>query len=157
MQGTVYHSHTDSKHSRGVCILLSNEFRGNVTNVVTDNVGRKLMVNINDNGVTYTLVNLYCPTAVKDWVEFLHHCKKWVKDNSSNSDNLILGGDVNCIDWPRDRVSLETDKSSVTLRNLKSVLKISDTWKFLHPETSEYTYIDPSFRNMNSRIEYIMC
>ena len=52
-RGEVYHSSTDSKHARGVSILISDLFKGKVINSCNDNVGRKLLLNI-DTMITCT-------------------------------------------------------------------------------------------------------
>jgi hypothetical protein len=111
---------------------------------------------MNYNDDTYTFVNLYCPVILKNRIEFLKGCQTWIEEHSINLDNLVIGGDVNCVDWPVDRVSLETDRSSDELRNLKNILNVTDSWKFIHSDTTDFTYIDPSFRKMNSRID-ILC
>ena len=49
-----------------------------------------------------------------------------------------------------------TDKSSETLRKCKNSLNVTDMWKYMNPDTNDFTYIDPSFRHMNSRID-ILC
>ncbi len=154
--GDIYHSYTNSKHAKGVCILVRKEFKGSVINIVKDNEGRKILIEIDIGGYTYTIVNLYCPTSLPERIEFLRNCIEWIHVNAKDDSNLIIGGDVNCVDWPSDRSSLETDKSSETLRNLKNVFNVTDIWKILNPHTYDYTYIDPSFRNRNSRID-ILC
>ena len=63
---------------------------------------------------------------------------------------------MNCIDQPSDRKSFLTDKSSDSLRELKRSLDITDMWKCMNSDTIDYTYIDHSFRNWNSRID-ILC
>jgi len=154
--GDIYHSFTNSKHAKGVCILVRKEFRCNIIKIIKDNEGRKMLLKIDIDGDCYDIANLYCPTVLKDRIEFLRKCTDWLHANVRDDSNLIVGGDVNCIDWPTDRVSLETDKSSVYLRKLKNKFNITDIWKIMNPHTRDYTYIDPSYRNRNSRID-ILC
>jgi hypothetical protein len=138
-----------------VCALLKKSFRGKVTNVVRDTVGRRILLNIDDNGMIYTLVNIYCPSILKDRIAFLNDCSNWVQANRIPGSSLIVGGDVNCVAWSTDRSSLETDKSSLSLRHLKTTRNLTDAWKLMNPDTTDYTYIDPSFRDRNSRIDII--
>ena len=63
---------------------------------------------------------------------FLYESLKWISKYKNNNGNLIVGGDVNCVDWPLDRSSFVTDKSSDALRKLKSSLDIIDVWKFMN-------------------------
>ena len=44
--GVMYHSVTDSKNSRGVSIVISNNFSHTVVKSHTDNEGRRIMLNI---------------------------------------------------------------------------------------------------------------
>ena len=69
---------------------------------------------------------------------------------------LILGGDVNCVQWPSDKSSNKVDITSKSLIELKRSLNVKDVWKLLHPDDRDYTYIDSSFRNNNSRID-VLC
>ena len=104
----------------------------------------------------YTILNLYCPTNLQERIEFINENIAWVKRYKIDGKNLIVGGDMNCVDWPSDRKSFVTDKSSETLRKFKNSLNVTDMWKYMIPDTNDFTYIDPSFRHMNSRID-ILC
>jgi hypothetical protein len=60
--GNIYHSYTNSKHanlSKSVCILKRKEFKGSVIKFIKDNEGRKILIEIDIDGHTYTIVNLY--------------------------------------------------------------------------------------------------
>ncbi len=155
-KGEIYHSHTDSKHSRGVCIMINHKFNCKVLSYHYDDKGRKLLLNFEYGDDKYTVVNLYCPTDQREREIFLNDCIGWINSKRINDSYLILGGDMNCIDSPSDRVSNMTDKSSRSLRNLKRSLCITDMWRFLHPDKCDFTYVDPSCRNYNSRID-ILC
>ena len=113
------------------------------------------MLNIEHDDKIYTVVNIYCPTNQQERPACLYESLKWISKYKNNIGNLIVGGDVNCVDWPLDRSSFVTDKSSDALRKLKSSLDIIDVWKFMNPGSIDYTYIDPSYRNMNSRIDLL--
>jgi len=136
--------------------LVNKYFRGKVKSVINDTDGRRIMINIDDNGILYTVVNVYCPNTVYDRIHFLDESAKWIQDNMTQGSKLVIGGDVNCIDWPNDKTSLECDQSSESFRNMKSTCNVRDAWKIMNPDTVEYTYIDPSFRDRNSRID-VLC
>ena len=53
-----------------------------------------------------------------------------------------------------DKSSRSTDKSSIAFTDLKTGSNIQDIWRFHNPEKREYSYIDPSRRGRNSRIDY---
>ena len=44
--GKIYHSFSNSKHARGVCILLSEKFNFKLLSCHHDNEGRKILINI---------------------------------------------------------------------------------------------------------------
>ena len=63
--GKVYHSLTDSNHSRGVCVLISKNCSCKISDVECDKDGRKVIINIKVNNVDYNLVSIYCPSKNK--------------------------------------------------------------------------------------------
>ena len=155
-KGQAYHSYTDSKHARGVCILIRKYFACNIHSYCNDNHGRKLLLNIEYDDCMYTIDNLYCPTNLTGRISFLKETVGWVSHNRINNGHLVIGGDMNCVNWPSDRKSFVTDRSSETLTGLKDSLSGTDMWKDIHPDTDDFTYIDPSFRHNDSRID-ILC
>ena len=74
----------------------------------------------------------------------------------SNGSKVIVGGDMNCVDWPSDINSFVTDKSSDTQRKFNKSLNVRDTWRLMNPCISDFTFIDPNFRSNNRRID-ILC
>ena len=74
-----------------------------------------------------------------------------------NKSNLVIGGDFNCVnDW-NDRTKQKLDKSSEVLTKLKSKHNLTDIWRQIHPDKKSYTFIDPSRRDSNSRIDFFLC
>ena len=154
--GSIYHSHSNSKHARGFCILLDTKFKGTVQSVSCDNEGRKILLNIKCDDSEYTIANVYCPTDQRERVKFLSDCIERVNSNKTVSSSLILECDMNCVQWPSDRSSKKVDITSESLRDLKRSLNVKDAWKMLYPDSVDFTYIDPSFRHANSRLD-ILC
>ena len=68
--GEIYHSFTNSKHARGVCIMLSRNVSGSIISTHNDNLGRKLLLNVTIDDNMYTLVNVYCPTNLPERARF---------------------------------------------------------------------------------------
>ena len=153
--GTIFHSHSSSKHARGVCVLVRKDFNIDVVNWYNDDCGRKILMNIDVDGKLYTIVNLYCPNDIQEREDFLNDIEEWIIQKQENDSRLIVGGDFNCVDNASDRKSNVSGKTSTSLKNLKRSLHIVDSWKLLHPDDEDYTYIDPSFRNYDSRIDLI--
>ena len=59
-------------------------------------------------------------------------------------------------DW-NDRTKQKLDKSSEVLTKLKSKHNLTDIWRQIHPDKTSYTFIDPSSRDSNSRIDFFLC
>ena len=87
----IYHAFTNSKHSRGVCVLLSERFKGNIVSSCCDESGRKLLLSIEYDDNIYTIVNLYCPNNQGERSKFLGDCTDWVNSNRIDGSYLILG------------------------------------------------------------------
>ena len=153
--GKVYHSPTDSNHSRGVCVLVNKNSSCKISDIQNDKEGRKIFLNININNIDYNLVNIYCPSKVAERINFLNTLINWTREKQT-SENLIICGDFNCVDDKNDRVSKLTDRSSDALSELKKSLKTVDIWRQLNPNKLDYTFIDSSHRHSNSRIDMIL-
>ena len=153
--GQIYHSLSKSNHARGVCVMIRKQFQCNIINVIKDDDGRKLMVNIEIDNKQYSVINIYCPNNIKDRIDFLTDTMDWI-DEFKCSDDIIMCGDVNCVTDDLDRVTKLVDKSADALIKLKDTLKVSDIWRKLHPQVRDYTFIDPSQRHSDSRIDVIM-
>ena len=122
-----------------------------------DNDGRILLVNVEINKVEYSICTVYCPNDVSDCTAFLHNVKQFVKCHASSVTNILVGGDFNCSDSAIDKANRSLDKSSKELFDLKSSLSLQDIWRHYHPKKVEYSYIDPSGRSYNSRIDLWLC
>ena len=73
--GEIINRHSESSHSKGVCILFAKDFVYNIISTHCDNNGRKLLVNIEINGVDFSICNVYCRNDVSDRVKFLKEIK----------------------------------------------------------------------------------
>jgi exodeoxyribonuclease-3 len=62
--GQVFHSLTDSCHSRGVCILIKKELAADILGVYRSDDGRRLLVNTSIKGHIMCLVCAYAPNGV---------------------------------------------------------------------------------------------
>ena len=79
--------------SRGVLILLNNNFEHKVEKVKSDPNGNYIILDINIDGKKYTLVNLYGPNDDKP--KFYKELMQGYK--SFNNDNIIMCGDWNLV------------------------------------------------------------
>ncbi len=154
--GKVFHSLTNSSHSRGVAILFSKTFKGNYLNSHSSADGRIVLVNFEIEEQQYSIVNIYAPNVEKDRSEFFKKVNKWINQYSINVDNNIIVGDFNCCLNNQDR-SPQThlnDKSRKCLKKICKNLKIIDCWNKIHSGLAGYTYFD-RVNNTKSRLDYI--
>ena len=138
--GDIYHSYSDSVHCKGVCILIRKNVNCKVISSFTDSEGRFLLINVNINGLVYTICNVYCPTCVNDRISFLLQIESYIKIHAIAHKNLIIAGDVNCVDNTIDRVSGILDKSTPVFKNMKHVLDVVDIWRVHNDSKIEYIY-----------------
>ena len=156
-KGTIFHSFSNSNHSKGVCILISENVTCKVINVHRDNEGRKVLVNVKIHDEYYSLVSVYCPNTEKMRVEFIKKLQKWTIEKCLNTENIILGGDLNCTLSDKDRLNkCKSDKSTKHLKKFMKVKGLSDVWREQNTDVNEFTYIDPSNRGYDSRIDYVL-
>ena len=94
-ESTAYFSCLNSS-SRGVLILLNNNFEHKVEKVETDPNGNYLILDINIEGKQFTLVNLYGPN--EDKPKFYKELRQ--KYKSSDNEYVIMCGDWNFVIIP---------------------------------------------------------
>jgi exonuclease III len=92
----IIYSHGSSS-SRGVAILFPQNLEYKVQNIVKDNNGRFIIVELIIDDTRFVLVNLYAPTKdkVDDQCTFLAELRTELLQYSGH--NLIMGGDFNTI------------------------------------------------------------
>ena len=155
--GSVIHSCSRSLHGRGVCIMISNDVNYEVISSYTDDDGRMVLLNIDIDGNIYSIVSLYAPNVTNDRRTFLDNIVRWCSENALASDDLICGGDYNSVFGKLDRKNDNIcTRSAGYLRSFGRRLKLRDVWRDSYPCDRQYTYIDPSSRGRDSRIDYIL-
>ena len=83
-------------NSRGVAILIRNNFDCSVEEIVTYADGRYIMLNVLLKGERTILVNIYGPNRDNKLVDFYHSVLKSIKINDFDTENIIMGGYFNC-------------------------------------------------------------
>ena len=103
-----------------------------------------------------TLICAYAPSDCKERISFFSDLEIFSNSFSEKSDNLILGGDLNTVDNPIDRISGFTDKCKNYFSSLKSNLNVIDTWHFYNENIKSFTYVHPTKSYCKSRIDYLL-
>lgn len=148
--GKVLFAH-GSSGSRGVAVLLPRNSQISVKEYAGEAKGRLIKVQFELEGVAYTLLNAYAPTADRpeDQIAFLDTMEDCVQ--SSDSPNVIIGGDFNfCIDPERDRSNRPGSDPSHNRHAGHSVrqrfntfmeeLLLLDAWQFHNTATNQFTF-----------------
>ena len=127
--GELVHSYSNSEHSRGVSILFRKHLQYRILSKHCDNDGQLLLVNIELNGIKYSICNVYCPNNVSNRMEFLSNIVTFVETNALSKYNLYVGGDFNCVSALIDKASGNLDNSSCVLDKVKT--------DFIAPKTTK--------------------
>ena len=153
--GECYINPTDSSHSRGVAILISKHLLHHLKSVFKSDDGRLILINIEHENTILTLVSIYAPNVLNDRISFFEKSQSWIQQHALNLDNLIVGGDFNCIYSPEDRISGIVEKCAKSLLKFTYNLHLTDIWRYINKIITENTYINPLYNKSNSRIDYI--
>ena len=155
----MYFSHGTS-NSRGVAIIITNNYDANIVNIRRDTEGRILIVDLERRGTIYTIGNLYAPTRNFEreqqnvFNEFTTHL------NCMKNEHTILGGDFNLYMDPRlDK--LDNRPEHHDNRNYRediiSYLEVNnlvDAWRTVNPDRKFFTW---HRGNKRSRLDYFFC
>ena len=155
-KGTVVHSFGTS-NSRGIAILIHSSICHNVLNVYRDTYGR-LIVNVEIDQVTYSLVNIYAPNYQGDRNIFF---KQLLEKISQHAQGLILwAGDFNEILDPkidrRNRTKIpKKTKASTSLCNIIKENSLVDVWRIKNKQKMQFTWKRQTLDEA-SRIDYFL-
>ena len=150
--GHVFHSSFDSK-TRGTAILIHEKIQFSATTVISDPQGRFVMV----SGLLFhkpvILVNIYAP----NWDDDKFMGKVFLLIPDINSQQLILGGDLNCtinpILYRSNPKSTDPSKIAKSLSFLVGQIRGVDPWRSLSPLGQSYSFFSPVHHSY-SRIDY---
>ena len=101
--GDVVHCVSNSSHSRGVCILFSKSLNYKLVSHYYCNQGRILIVNVEIDGIGYSIVNIYAPNNAQERIRFFTHVKPLIHSHALFPTKRLLGGDFNSILASEDR------------------------------------------------------
>lgn len=138
---------------RGVAILSKRNLNNKVKLIHKNNDGRVSNVEIEMEGETYGVINIYTPNAAKDKVAFLTWLKNYI--NKKNEQNLIVLGDFNCtLDKSVDRypINQNEDIGNIQLKLCIDNNDLEDIWRIRYPTKKISTF---ARGNAKSRIDYI--
>ncbi len=153
-----YFSHGTS-NSKGVATLIPKELDIHVKQVLKDQEGRFLILEIVWENVCYVIVNVYAPTKDKPKLqhEFISNLSTNIEDFSDKS--IIWGGDMNCyLDPNVDKKGGNTEVTSDYATLVKGTMEhydVVDIWRVRNPDTLKFTWYRRTRAGIvQSRIDY---
>ena len=157
--GKMYHSLSESVHSKGVSIFFKPHLDITQMSTYKDMDGRRLLVNFRlGSERIFTIVTVYAPNLITQRVEFLKRTEKWIKQHCIAEQLLIVTGDFNSTYRIEDRTSNLSDSSGKHLQSLLKYNSLNDLFvKMFEDSTSnpQFTWIDPADASHQSRLDYI--
>ena len=157
--GKILFSH-GTNNSKGVAIIFCNGSNIDVNNIFQDNEGRILSINFVKDELDFTLANVYAPNIENMQVNFYKTLRDlFVDDNFKVNENIIIGGDFNCILNAKvdKKGGHEKIKESVVekISDVMDTLDVIDIWRVLHPNTSRFTWRQPN-PLIQCRLDYFL-
>ncbi len=152
--GKIFFSHSNSPHCKGVAILFNQNLQVEEIDIHRDTEGRKILMNISINNAIVTLINIYAPSSgITERIKFLKRTKTWSKQHCINANMTIASGDFNTVDEAVDRSSGKVDSSGQHFTAFKKYNGLVDIWRLKHPDTQQFTFINPGNPLIGSRID----
>ena len=143
--------------SRGVLILLNNNFEYKVEKINSDVNGNYIILDINIEGKKFTLINLYGPNDDKP--KFYKELRQ--KYKTLNNDNIITCGDWNLVINPDLDTNNYLHINNPRARNevLDSIIEedgFLDTYRIFHEEKREYTWSRRNPVRKQARLDFFL-
>jgi exonuclease III len=148
-----FSSHTSN--SRGVAILLNNNFEYKLNRMQQDANGNKLILDINIKGKQITLINIYGPN--RDNPAFYEHIREDI--NYYGNDIVILLGDFNMVmNQDKDTkgyINVNNPKAKEKLLDICTEFNLVDLWRECNAEKNEYTWRTAN-GNKHARLDFVL-
>ena len=151
--GHVIYTH-GTPASRGLAIFISKTIEPNISNVYTDDEGRLIILDIQENGVNITLIAIYAPN--EDKPTFYRKIRDKLSDRSEHK---IIIGDFNLtldVDLDRCNTYCNNEKSKEEVENIMDEYSLKDVWRIQNPEKREYSWFKIQNPVKASRIDFAL-
>jgi len=128
----------------GIAILLPFKLSYKIKDIVSDNKGRFLLLNIAIDENEYVIINIYAPTKdkINDQIEFLKYVELKIANYRGN--NIIMGGDFNvCLNNNIDKDGGKVEKASTYNKNLHDFIedyRLVDIWRQRNKNKKLFTW-----------------
>ena len=140
--GNIYFSHGTSC-ARGVAILIPKNMCFTINNMIMDDNGRFILLDIKHDDWEILICNIYAPTKDNEpgQVSLLNAISETLGEFGHK--NIIMGGDFNCCLNPLiDKLGGDMEsksKYSQLLEELCEEFNLCDVWRVLNPDLKRFT------------------
>lgn len=142
-------------NSRGVAVLLNNNFEYNIERTQVDTEGNLLVLDIKLPSFTLKLINIYGPNI--DSPDFFVNIGEILE--ISTQDYIIVCGDLNlALNQNLDTLNyrhINNPRSKEKLVDIMNNHDLIDIFRFLNPTTKKYTWQQKTF-NKKARLDYFI-
>jgi len=134
-----------SSNARGACIGVVGNFGQEITNKITDNNGRLIILEAKINDCKFIIVNIYNENTEAEqvilWDSLFQHLENL---HVSNETNLIIGGDFNLFfDDKLEAKGGNPNMKRISISHffkLKENFDLIDIWRIRNPTKRRYTF-----------------
>ena len=136
---------------------MKNNLKCKTINEIKDTEGRIILINIEINENIFTLINVYAPNQHKNRNKFFKKVQNIIENNRLGI--LILGGDMNETLSINDKKTNNISRNYKPVNSLKKLIKknnLTDIWRELHPNTSQFTWRRKNDTKIASRIDFFL-
>ena len=156
--GDVYFSHGET-NSKGVAILIPSNLQYSCNNIIADDKGRLVVLDITVKEQNLVIANTYAPTKDKasEQLEFFEYFSTVIAEFQGK--NIIIGGDFNTyLDPSKDKKGgkvFETSHYTENLKTLADEINLIDIFRVMHPNKQQFTWRGKSKSGIvQSRLDY---
>ena len=146
---------SNNSRSRGVAILLNNNFDFKIEKTIKDSQGNYIILVMKTMGKQITLINIYGPN--KDDPKFFNDIQNKIQELSST--NIIMAGDWNLVLNPNldydNYKRINNIKARDTVLEMTTELELADIWREYNPEVQRYTWRRPN-PFQQSRLDFFL-
>ena len=142
-KGDMFFSH-GTFHSRGVLILVKEQFDFQLQSVKVDSQGRYILLEAMIQDSPFLMLNIYAPNKCAEQCDFFKIISEELKSSSTPSDfSVVVGGDFNVIfDQDLDGSGgIKNTKASVKiLEDICLEQDLIDIWRVRQPTEKRFTW-----------------
>ena len=139
-------------NSRGVAILLNNNFEYNVLEVNKDDQGNFLQLIINISNIKVNLITVYAPN--QDNPDFFNKISSLAE--SSNTDYTLICGDFNLVLDPNkdsyNYININNPNARRKVLEVMNSLDLIDIYRYLHPSEKRFSWRKNSLETSQIRL-----